>query len=135
MFDIDHFKQINDSVGHLGGDHVLRRFSDILRHEIRATDVVARFGGEEFTVVFTGLGQSDVEPMVGRILTAVRCEALIFDGRSIPVTVSAGIADSREAGGSLVSPDVLIGRADHRLYLAKQAGRDCAVGASGILRI
>lgn len=133
MLDIDHFKQINDSVGHLGGDFVLRRFADILEDLIRATDVVARFGGEEFMVVFPGTEQSAVKQMIGRILAAVRNGSFVFEGRSIPVTVSAGVASVRERDDRMISVDAVIGRADHRLYLAKQSGRDCAFDISGPL--
>lgn len=133
MLDIDHFKQINDSVGHLGGDFVLRRFADILGDLIRATDVVARFGGEEFMVVFPGTEQSAVKQMIGRILAAVRHGSFVFEGRAIPVTVSAGVASVRERDDRMISVDAVIGRADHRLYLAKQSGRDCAYDVSGPL--
>ncbi|MBW4935307.1 sensor domain-containing diguanylate cyclase [Marinobacter sp. F4206] len=135
MLDIDHFKQINDSIGHLGGDYALRRFADILSDLVRSTDVVARFGGEEFMVVFPDTEQADVHQMISRILDAVRHGRFMFEGREIPVTVSAGVASVRERDDSMISVDTVIGRADHRLYLAKQAGRDCAVDVSGVLRI
>lgn len=131
MLDIDHFKQINDSIGHLGGDFVLRRFAEILKDMIRATDVLARFGGEEFMVVFPDTDQAGVRQMIGRILAAVRHGHFVFEGRVIPVTVSAGVSAVRESDERMISVDGVIGRADHRLYLAKQAGRDCAFDASG----
>lgn len=133
MLDIDHFKQINDSVGHLGGDFVLRRFAEILKELIRSTDVLARFGGEEFMVVFPGTDQIGVRKMIGRILAAVRRGHFVFEGRIIPVTVSAGVSAVRESDDRMISVDAVIGRADHRLYLAKQAGRDCAYDDSGPL--
>ncbi|MBW0148377.1 diguanylate cyclase [Marinobacter arenosus] len=135
MLDIDHFKQINDSIGHLGGDYTLRRFADILADLVRSTDVVARFGGEEFMVVFPDTEQVDVHQTMARILDAVRQGHFRFEGRDIPVTVSAGLASVRERDDRMISVDTVIGRADHRLYLAKQAGRDCAVDISGVLRI
>lgn len=133
MFDIDHFKQINDSVGHLGGDFVLRRFAEILEDMTRSTDVLARFGGEEFMVVFPGTDQIGVRQMIHRILAAVRHGQFVFEGRMIPVTVSAGVSAVRERDDHMMSVNAVIGRADHRLYLAKQAGRDCAFDASGPL--
>ncbi|MBW7472045.1 diguanylate cyclase [Marinobacter sp. M216] len=135
MLDIDHFKQINDSIGHLGGDYTLRRFADILIDLVRSTDVVARFGGEEFMVVFPDTEQATVHQTISRILDAVRHGRFVFEGREIPLTVSAGLASVRERDDSMISVDTVIGRADHRLYLAKQAGRDCAVDISGVLRI
>ena len=135
MLDIDHFKQINDSVGHLGGDYTLCRLAGILEKLTRASDVVARFGGEEFVLVFPDTGVEVVQQMVGRILASVRSSDFEFEGRQIPVTISAGIASVLEQDERVATVDSVIARADHRLYLAKQAGRDCAVDASGALQI
>jgi len=134
MFDLDRFKQINDSCGHLGGDFCLRRFADILLEQTRDTDVVARFGGEEFVVAFSGVSQADVRDTVSRILCSVRDHDFIFEGRTLPLTVSAGIAAIGELGSIPASPDPLIQLADQRVYCAKQAGRDCLVDASGVSR-
>ena len=135
MFDIDHFKKINDSIGHLGGDYVLQRFADILVRQTRSMDVVVRFGGEEFIVVFSAVEHGDVRQLVQRILESVHDEAFVFDDGQISVTVSAGVAGIEEFVDRPASPDALIAGADHRLYLAKQAGRDCLVDVSGTLRI
>ncbi|PHQ25923.1 GGDEF domain-containing protein [Marinobacter guineae] len=135
MFDIDHFKRINDSIGHLGGDYILQRFADILLRQTRSMDVVSRFGGEEFIVVFSAVEQGDVPQLVLRILEAVHDERFVFDEQAIAVTVSAGVAGIDEFADSPATPDALISLADHRLYLAKQAGRGCLVDASGTLRI
>ncbi|QSP95752.1 diguanylate cyclase [Marinobacter salinisoli] len=135
MLDIDHFKQINDSVGHLGGDYTLRRFADILLKLTRASDVVARFGGEEFMLVFPDTGVEVVHQMVSRILRNVRNTEFVFEGREIPVTISAGIASALETDDQKATVDSVVALADKRLYLAKQAGRDCAVAASGELQI
>ena len=135
IFDIDHFKKINDSRGHLGGDYILQRFADILVSQTRSMDVVARFGGEEFIVVFSAVEPGDVRQLARRILEAVHEESFVFDDEEIPVTVSAGVAGIEEFVDRPATPDALIARADDRLYLAKDAGRDCLVDASGTLRI
>lgn len=135
MFDVDHFKAINDSVGHLGGDYILQTFAGILTNQTRSMDIVARFGGEEFLVVFNALEHTDVPRMVLRVLQAVHEQEFVFDGQPVPVTVSAGVAGINEFTETPATPEALIGLADHRLYLAKQEGRDCLVDASGTMRI
>ncbi|MDO6443294.1 MULTISPECIES: diguanylate cyclase [unclassified Marinobacter] len=134
MFDLDRFKHINDSGGHLAGDFCLRRFADILIEQTRETDVVARFGGEEFVVAFSSVSQADVRDTVSRIIRRVRDHDFVFEGRTLPLTVSAGIAAIGELGAIPASPDPLIRLADERVYCAKQAGRDCLVDASGVSR-
>jgi len=135
MFDLDRFKQINDSIGHLGGDNCLRHFADILLEQIREADVVARFGGEEFVVAFSGISPAGVRRIVGRILCAVRNHDFVLEGQVVPLTVSAGVADISELDVVPTWPDPLIRLADDRLYAAKQAGRDCLVDALGVSRI
>lgn len=135
MFDIDEFKGINDSIGHLGGDHILQRFAEILGSQTRPMDVVARFGGEEFIVVFNAVEPDDVRKLPLRILEAVRRERFVFNDEPIAVTVSAGVASIDEFGENVVTPEALISRADHRLYLAKQADRDCLTDSSGTFRL
>tara|TARA_R110000823_G_scaffold43756_13_gene113538 strand:+ start:57 stop:1631 length:1575 start_codon:yes stop_codon:yes gene_type:complete len=135
MFDLDRFKHINDSNGHLGGDFCLRTFADILLEQTRETDVVARFGGEEFVVAFSGVSQADVRDTVSRIIRAVRSHNFVFENSVLPLTVSAGIAAIGELDDIPATPDPLIRLADDRLYCAKQAGRDCLVDASGVSRI
>lgn len=92
-------------------------------------------GGEEFIVVFSAVEHGDVRQLVQRILEAVHEECFVFNDEDIPVTVSAGVAGIEEFVDRPASPDALIAGADDRLYLAKQAGRDCLVDASGTLRI
>lgn len=135
MFDLDRFKHINDSNGHLEGDFCLRKFADILLEQTRETDVVARFGGEEFIVAFSCVSQVGVRDMVSRIIRAVRSHNFVFENSVLPLTVSAGIAAIGELNAIPGSPDPLIRLADERLYHAKQAGRDCLVDESGVSRI
>lgn len=135
MFDIDHFKHINDSLGHLAGDYILQCFAELLVRCTRTTDVVSRFGGEEFLVVFAAVESEEVKALVARVLEVVRTETCIYNGHTIPVTASAGVVGVEELTGEPVTPHLLIDHADRRLYQAKQGGRDCLVDASGLSRI
>jgi diguanylate cyclase (GGDEF)-like protein len=134
VLDMDRFKAINDSMGHLGGDYILQRFAAILIGHTRPMDVVARYGGEEFVVAFSAVAARDVRPLVARILAAVRDEIFVFGDQDLRVTVSAGIVGIDEFKASLDDPDPLISLADQRLYRAKKAGRDCLVDVEGIFR-
>jgi diguanylate cyclase (GGDEF)-like protein len=134
LFDIDHFKVVNDTLGHLAGDYVLREFTGILLDHTRAMDVVARFGGEEFVVAFSATDSVAVEALVSRIIAKVRHYDFIFEEQKIALTVSAGVAAVGDDSAS-PAPESLIGEADHRLYLAKSAGRDCFANASGPSRL
>jgi two-component system cell cycle response regulator len=120
LIDIDRFKLINDSFGHPVGDAVLREIADRLRGHLRAVDVVARLGGEEFLVIAAGpAGEASV--LVAERLRQVVADAPVqVAGRQLPVTVSIGVAEG--APGSTV--DDLLKRADSRLYLAKRNGRN-----------
>lgn len=135
MFDLDRFKHINDSIGHLGGDFFLRTFANILIEQTREADVVARFGGEEFIVAFGDVSREGVRNIVSRIIRSVRDCDFGFEGHTLPLTVSAGIASIEDLNDIPASPDPLIRLADSRLYRAKQSGRDCLVDASGISRV
>ncbi|WP_380159808.1 GGDEF domain-containing protein [Kineococcus sp. R86509] len=117
LLDIDHFKRINDTLGHQTGDEVLCRVAAVLTRTVRPGDLVARVGGEEFFVVVPGADLADVAALAERLRTAVSADV---DGPA--VTVSAGVAaTAAHASGSL---DDLYGRADRLLYRAKVEGRD-----------
>lgn len=135
LFDIDHFKLVNDTLGHLAGDYVLREFTGILLEHTRATDVVARFGGEEFVVAFSATDGEAAEALVSRIIAKVRRYDFVFEEQCIPLTVSAGVAAVSDDGSTNPVPESLLGVADHRLYIAKSAGRDCFANASGPSRL
>jgi len=118
MVDIDHFKQVNDQHGHALGDEVLRAVAGLLMSQLRATDAVVRYGGEEFLVILPGVGVRHAE----RVLERARCsiaEATLAS-RPIRITVSAGVVQRREDE----SKSDLIARADTALYAAKRAGRN-----------
>jgi two-component system cell cycle response regulator len=125
MFDVDHFKTVNDSHGHLAGDAVLKDLAARIRPRIRREDLFARYGGEEFVCVLPSTA------LPGGIVFAEHLRALIadrpcvFDGVSIPFTISLGVTTlHRETG---VDTAALIKRADDNLYVAKRGGRNRVV--------
>jgi putative two-component system response regulator len=118
LFDLDHFKQVNDRHGHSEGDRVLATFADILKRRTRRMDLSARFGGEEFMTILCDCAIDQAETFAQEVAT--RFAATDFGwGR---VTVSAGVSGIEEGMGS---PDVLIAAADRSLYAAKALGRNC----------
>ncbi len=127
MTDLDHFKKINDTYGHLVGDQVLKETVARIQSVIRSYDVVGRFGGEEFMVVLPN-ADTDVAVRVGeRIRQAVCSRPIVADGQiSISVTLSVGVAS---IGASRSLADALIKSADEALYLAKRTGRNCVCRA------
>jgi len=128
MLDIDHFKRVNDTWGHAAGDSVLRELAQRIDGEVRASDVAARFGGEEFVLLLPGTTSGEGRYLAERIRNAVAAVPFeLQDGGHIPVTVSIGIAefDPGAGHGDLKSlGEALIARADAALYTAKAAGRD-----------
>ena len=120
FIDLDHFKRVNDSLGHLVGDTLLRTVAARITARLRATDVVARFGGDEFMVLLPQIAhRGDVEEVAQKLLKAIETP-LHAEGRPLSVTASAGIALFPEDGAS---PDQLIKHADTAMYLAKARGR------------
>ncbi|WP_262271878.1 putative bifunctional diguanylate cyclase/phosphodiesterase [Microvirga yunnanensis] len=120
--DLDRFKQVNDMLGHVAGDILLREFAGRLSRLIRPTDTVARLGGDEFALVQTGIqDRHDVEALCARILEAVR-QPFDLLGRQAVVGVSIGVVLAPEAGTDRAE---LLRKADIALYHAKDEGRDC----------
>jgi diguanylate cyclase (GGDEF)-like protein len=121
MVDVDHFKKLNDTHGHLIGDDVLKRLARILRHNVRPHDLVARYGGEEFALLLPNT-DIDTAMMIGeRLLTAIGNPATEDASRHLPTaTVSIGVSAAR----SSISLSELISQADAALYRAKQGGRN-----------
>jgi diguanylate cyclase (GGDEF)-like protein len=118
LIDIDHFKKINDQQGHLVGDAVLRDFARQLEGRLRASDLVGRYGGEEFVVVLRGAAIEAAR----RVLDQVRLALSETSSAELPrYTFSAGIAALGADGGT---PTDILAKADERLYEAKRAGRD-----------
>jgi diguanylate cyclase (GGDEF)-like protein len=119
MFDIDHFKQMNDVQGHLYGDQMLSQLARLIDETVRETDVVARYGGEEFLVV---MPETD---LVGAASFADRLRAKI--AASMPLTVSGGVSEALDGD----TAESMIARADAALYAAKSAGRNCIFSHTG----
>ena len=117
--DLDHFKRVNDTLGHPAGDDVLRRFADLLRACTREDDAAVRLGGEEFALVLSGVGERDALAVAERLRRQVAVE---FHDFPVPISVSVGIADApyEDAEG-------LVRAANRALYAAKRLGRDRCV--------
>ncbi len=121
LLDLDHFKQLNDSYGHVAGDMVLREVAGRLRASVRTVDVVGRYGGEEFMIVLPETDVDAAATLAEKLRRVVQSQpASIGDGHAIELTISAGVAGA-VAGRSI---DRLIGDADAALYTAKALGRD-----------
>ena len=125
--DLDHFKRVNDTLGHPAGDDVLRRFADLLRACTREDDVAIRLGGEEFALVLSGVGEREALAVAERLRREVAVEFREFP---VPISVSVGIADSGPCDGT----EALVRAANRALFAAKRLGRDrCVVHHSETL--
>ena len=125
IMDLDKFKSVNDTYGHLCGDAVLREFATRVKNAIRSDELFARYGGEEFVAV---LPEATLEQVVGfgeRIRGITAAEPVTYGEKKIPMTVSIGVACT--LGGEQIAPEELIERADKKLYEAKQTGRNKVV--------
>jgi len=122
--DLDHFKQLNDRCGHLAGDAVLRDLGALLRESARAGDVVARTGGEEFTLILPDTHAVGASQLATRLCERIRARAFVVESRSLRITISVGVAAA--SGGEAVDRQgqELKRRADQALYAAKRLGRD-----------
>ncbi|HET6282519.1 MAG TPA: GGDEF domain-containing protein [Polyangia bacterium] len=121
MFDIDHFKKINDSFGHLAGDYVLKHLASTVKAKIRREDLFARYGGEEFAIVLPEITQGNSAPFAEKIRQIVEKQDFKFENTKIRVTISMGVATIDD---ELADASTLIKRADERLYEAKSGGRN-----------
>ena len=123
MMDIDHFKKINDSFGHLAGDHVLRTLARLIKPRLRQEELVARYGGEEFVFVLPESTLEEAARFAERMRALVESVACEFDGKPIPTTASFGVAPLRGE----CPPETLLAAADRELYKAKGTGRNRVV--------
>lgn len=120
MADLDFFKKLNDTYGHAAGDAVLCAFANLVEDTLRQSDLVCRYGGEEFAFLFPEIGPAETEKLAERL--RVRCaemEVPLPDGRSVKATVSMGLADASEC-----PIEIALKRADEALYEAKRLGRN-----------
>ena len=126
MIDLDRFKAVNDTYGHLCGDYALRDLADVVRVQFRAEDLFARYGGEEFAVALVETPHARAVAVAERLREAVAGHVFEFDGCALRLTVSIGVATG--SGEADATPRQLIRTADERLYRAKRGGRNRVVG-------
>ena len=124
VLDLDYFKKVNDTYGHLVGDELLRQTSDRLRKALREEDILARFGGEEFCIVLTETSEEEARSCAQRCLEAVSKTPFSTASGEVESTISIGIAVAK----TTMTCDELIKEADDNLYKAKQQGRNQVVG-------
>ena len=122
MFDVDYFKRVNDTYGHLAGDAVLVHLARITQSTIRTEDVLARYGGEEFAVICRGIALLNAGVLGERLRARVEQENFDYQGTRLPVTISVGVAALPEANAA--TPSELVRDADSALYEAKRSGRN-----------
>jgi len=122
MADLDHFKRINDSYGHLAGDAALRQVADRMRSSLRPYDAIGRYGGEEFLILLPGCNIPGAATVAERLMTSIAGQPVDLAGEKLLITCSLGVASNSEAPEA--DADWLIRAADAALYQAKSAGRD-----------
>jgi diguanylate cyclase (GGDEF)-like protein len=129
MFDIDHFKSINDTHGHLTGDYVLKEMCRRLLGRIRKEELLARYGGEEFACVLPETDHAGAMQFAEQLRILVNGEGFEYEGDAFEVSISLGVATLTNEGGSQVIDTLeFIKMADENLYKAKRGGRNCVVG-------
>ena len=121
MYDMDHFKRINDTYGHDAGDKVLQAVSKLAKENIRETDLLARIGGEEFCIVFTSGDRANIQQAVERLRAAIMNHPLQYEQTTIHISASFGVAYFTQ---ELAGYEELFKHADRALYQAKESGRN-----------
>ena len=130
IMDIDHFKKLNDSLGHSAGDQALVHFVSVIKSVLRTTDVLARYGGEEFIIILPVTPQEEAIQVVTRVQRELTKKYFMNRNERVLITFSAGVAE-RKPGET---PESLIPRADAALYQAKNTGRNQVIGAETLLK-
>lgn len=125
IWDVDHFKSINDTFGHKAGDRALAKLAQLVRSNLRDSDFLARIGGEEFVVLMPGLGAEQSSQAIEKLISIIEAAGFNYQGKRVPITVSCGITEFRSGD----KPDIVYGRADRALYDAKSGGRNRMVQA------
>jgi diguanylate cyclase (GGDEF)-like protein len=132
LLDVDHFKQINDSHGHAAGDAVLKMIATALQDILRETDMIVRWGGEEFLAFLPGISRTGLEDVARRVLTGIAGRSVEHQGQKLSVNVSIGFSPFPLApGGQLLTWERSVNLVDMALYLAKSHGRNRAYGVNG----
>lgn len=122
IFDLDHFKKLNDNFGHDAGDYVLKEMAQVIRtNGIREIDIFARYGGEEFVILLPKTNLKQSFEIAERLRRLIESKEFIYDGKRLPVTASIGVSDYRQ--GVITGTD-LFKRADEAVYKAKEGGRN-----------
>lgn len=127
MMDIDHFKKINDSYGHVCGDEVLSQIAAVCNNKMRSTDLLGRYGGEEFSFLLPVTGLNGACALINRLRKALADLSFKKNGRSFSVTASFGVY---EHNGDEDTLEEFLERSDQALYKAKNNGRNCIVAWS-----
>ncbi len=131
LLDIDNFKHVNDTYGHLAGDQVLKEISFLTKQQLRGTDVFARFGGEEFSVLLIDSNSAVTLEIAERIRTAIAALTVTLDdGQKLQITVSIGVSlytGGEKVSDSFESSEMLVDQADQALYKAKNSGKNRVV--------
>jgi len=124
MIDIDFFKKINDTYGHVCGDLALKSVADQIRASFRGSDVIGRIGGEEFAILMIDSTPEKAFQKAEMFRSSIEQMNFVYNDSSIPITVSIGISQYKDSNCSL---DDLVTGADHAMYRAKEQGRNCVV--------
>ncbi len=125
MFDIDHFKKINDTYGHLAGDYVLKQLAAVIKSRIRREDILSRYGGEEFSIILPEIDTYNALQFAEKIRRLTEKSLFRFEDTEIPVTISIGVAALLP---DVTDPTEFVKLADEKLYEAKEKGRNRVVG-------
>lgn len=124
ILDIDDFKKVNDKYGHMVGDEVLKAFTKIINQNLRPSDILGRYGGEEFIIILNNADEMESRLILNKILKIVREKTFTFEGNDIKFTFSTGISNCKELEKKELIIDKLILMADKRMYRAKNEGKD-----------